>query len=73
MLNFLPKNLMLQFQRFANLYFLTVATLASISSISPMSGTTFWFPLAVVLGFSAAKDAHEDLVRYRADAQENGR
>ena len=72
-LNFVPKNLMLQFQRVANLYFLAVATLASISSISPMSGTTFWFPLAVVLGFSAAKDAHEDLVRNRADVEENGR
>ena len=62
-----------QFQRFANVYFLSVAVLATFPAISPISGTTFWFPLITVLAISAVKDALEDFRRYQSDLEENGR
>jgi phospholipid-translocating ATPase len=70
---FLPLNLMLQFQRFANCYFLAIAIMASIQAISPVSGTTFWFPLAIVISFTAAKDGNEDYRRHLSDIEENNR
>jgi hypothetical protein len=73
MLTFVPLNLMLQFNRFANCYFLVVATLASIASISPVGGSTFWLPLCTVLFITAMKDGLEDYRRYQSDVEENGR
>jgi len=71
--NFLPLNLLLQFQRTANLYFLCIAVLASISIISPLGGSTFWFPLIFVLGTTAIKDGLEDYRRHKSDIEENNR
>ncbi len=73
MISFLPKNLFLQFQRFANVYFLIVAILASIPQISPLGASTFWVPLLSVLTLSALKDAKEDYNRYLSDVEENSR
>jgi hypothetical protein len=73
MITFLPKNLFLQFQRFANVYFLVVAILASIPQISPLGSSTFWVPLLSVLTLSALKDAKEDYNRYLSDVEENSR
>jgi hypothetical protein len=73
MLTFPPKNLFLQFQRFANVYFLVVAILASIPQISPLGASTFWVPLLSVLMLSAMKDAKEDYNRYLSDVEENSR
>jgi hypothetical protein len=44
--------LFLQFQRLANIYFLIIAVLQTISIISPLNPLTAWAPLAVVLGIS---------------------
>ena len=100
MLNFVPKDLFIQFQRFANWsppparaparnpprprraeawaggrgsYFLVIAILASIAEISPVSGSTFWLPLGVVLTFTMLKDGYEDYQRYKSDVEENSR
>ena len=73
MITFVPLNLLLQFHRFANCYFLVVATLASIPSISPVGGSTFWLPLCTVLFITALKDGLEDYRRYQSDVEENGR
>jgi hypothetical protein len=73
MFTFVPLNLMLQFQRFANVYFLTIAILASINAISPMGGSTFWLPLITVLSFTALKDGVEDYRRHVSDIEENSR
>eukprot|EP00292_Cryptomonas_paramecium_P002149 CAMPEP_0113680182 /NCGR_PEP_ID=MMETSP0038_2-20120614/11140_1 /TAXON_ID=2898 /ORGANISM="Cryptomonas paramecium" /LENGTH=1529 /DNA_ID=CAMNT_0000598461 /DNA_START=386 /DNA_END=4971 /DNA_ORIENTATION=+ /assembly_acc=CAM_ASM_000170 len=73
MITFLPLNLLLQFHRFANCYFLIVAILASIPSISPVGGSTFWLPLLTVLTITALKDGLEDYGRYQSDVEENSR
>lgn len=72
-LNFVPMNLLLQFQRTANLYFLVIAILASLPNISPLGGSTFWFPLITVLGTTAVKDGLEDYRRHQSDVEENNR
>uniref|UniRef100_A0A0C3SL24 Phospholipid-transporting ATPase n=1 Tax=Guillardia theta (strain CCMP2712) TaxID=905079 RepID=A0A0C3SL24_GUITC len=69
---FLPLNLFLQFHRLANCYFLVIAILAS-TPLSPVTGTTYWFPLISVLAISAIKDASEDYRRYKSDIEENSR
>ena len=50
-----------------------VRVLYCTQDISPMPGTTFWFPLFVVLAFSAAKDALEDYAHHCSDLEENSR
>jgi phospholipid-transporting ATPase len=54
-------------------YFLVIAILASIAEISPVSGSTFWLPLGVVLTFTMLKDGYEDYQRYKSDVEENSR
>ena len=44
--------LILQFKRFANIYFLIIAILQTIPAISPLGPLTAWGPLIVVLGIS---------------------
>lgn len=62
-ITFIPRNLFEQFQRIANFYFLVVAILSTIPSISPVSSATNWFPLCFVLGVTALREAYEDWVR----------
>lgn len=53
---------LLQFHRFSNCYFLVIAALASIPSISPVGGLTFWFPLITVLFLTALKDGNKSCI-----------
>mmetsp|Transcript_46922 Transcript_46922/g.111735 ORF Transcript_46922/g.111735 Transcript_46922/m.111735 type:complete len:1320 (+) Transcript_46922:277-4236(+) len=71
--NFLPKNLLLQFHRFVNCFFLVVSILASVSSISPVGALTFWLPIGLLLSGTMVKDAYEDYQRHKADVEENSR
>ncbi len=70
LLTFLPLFLHGQFCRPANLYFLLVALLQQMPSI-----TATWYstlvPLSIILLFTAAKEIWEDLKRHRADRREN--
>lgn len=68
---FVPVNLLQQFSREANFYFLIIAVLASISIISPSSPVTSIAPLVAVLGVTLAKDGYDDLGRRRADEKVN--
>lgn len=43
---------MLQFKRLANVYFLIISILMSISIISPINPLTAWAPLIIVIGIS---------------------
>ena len=70
-LTFVPVNLLEQFSREANFYFLIIAILCSISVISPMSPSTSLMPLVMVLGVTLIKDGLDDLKRRRADEQLN--
>jgi phospholipid-transporting ATPase len=68
---FLPKALLFQFFRLANVYFLIIAIIQCIPYISPLSSTTAIVPLAVVLCVSLIREAIEDIARYKYDKLQN--
>ncbi|KNC55680.1 uncharacterized protein AMSG_01949 [Thecamonas trahens ATCC 50062] len=72
-LTFLPLNLYEQFGRIANVYFLLIAILQQIPGVSPLGSGTTALTLAVVLGFTAVKEALEDWHRHRNDDGVNNR
>jgi hypothetical protein len=61
------ESLIVQFKRIANVYFLIIAILQSIPAISPLSATTAWAPLIVVLTISMLREGYEDYQRYKSD------
>eukprot|EP00027_Filamoeba_sp_ATCC50430_P017093 CAMPEP_0168565858 /NCGR_PEP_ID=MMETSP0413-20121227/14088_1 /TAXON_ID=136452 /ORGANISM="Filamoeba nolandi, Strain NC-AS-23-1" /LENGTH=1122 /DNA_ID=CAMNT_0008597795 /DNA_START=123 /DNA_END=3488 /DNA_ORIENTATION=+ len=70
---FIPKNLIEQFMRAANVYFLFISGLQQIPGISPTGRWTTLGPLLVVLAFTALKEAFEDIKRHRQDNEINSR
>eukprot|EP00897_Mesotaenium_endlicherianum_P004761 jgi/Mesen1/4312/ME000022S03601 len=70
-LNFLPKNLMEQFGRFMNKYFLLVACLQLWPAITPVNPASTWGPLTVILIVSATKEAWDDYHRHKQDKVAN--
>jgi len=64
---FLPLCLFQQFKRLANIYFLIMAILQSISIISPLNPTTAILPLVFVICVSMLREGIEDYMRYTAD------
>lgn len=72
LLTFLPKNLMQQFMKAPNVYFLVIMFMQMIESISISGGKpAMLFPLAFVVAASMVKDAFEDFKRHRNDDKEN--
>jgi len=72
-ITFIPKNLIEQFMRVANLYFLLISGLQQIPGISPTGRWTTLGPLVAVLLFTAIKEAFEDIKRHRQDNEINHR
>nr|GMC84149.1 phospholipid-transporting ATPase 1-like [Ipomoea batatas] len=72
-LNFLPKNLFIQFHRVAYLYFLAIAALNQLPPLAVFGRTVSLFPLLFVLSVTAIKDGYEDWRRHRSDRNENNR
>lgn len=70
-IDFIPKSLLLQFKRYANIYFLIIAVLQSIPSISPMNPSTAIAPLVFVLMVSMIREGFEDYDRHQSDEKEN--
>jgi phospholipid-transporting ATPase len=67
--NFLPLNLLVQFSKVANVYFLIIGIMQMIKSISVSGGfPVIFIPLSIVVGVSAFKDFYEDLKRKFSDA-----
>lgn len=62
LLTFLPLNLLEQFQRLANFYFLCLLLLQLIPAISSLTPVTTALPLIGVLMLTASKDAYDDYV-----------
>lgn len=58
----MPLNLLEQFQRIANFYFLCLLVLQLIPAISSLTPITTVIPLIGVLMLTAIKDAYDDLV-----------
>ena len=70
-ITFLPKALLLQFIRVANIYFLITAILQCIPIISPLGPETALIPLAIVLAVSIIREGVEDLERAKFDKEQN--
>lgn len=64
---FLPKFLLEQFSKFANVFFLFTAALQQIPGLSPTNRFTTIVPLIIVLLISAGKELVEDYRRKQAD------
>ena len=68
---FLPKALLYQFMRLANIYFVFIAIIQSIPIISPLGAATAIAPLVFVLAVSLIREAVEDLKRRKLDNEQN--
>ena len=68
---FLPKGLLYQFMRLANVYFLFTAILQCIPVISPLGSATALFPIIFVLAVSLIREAYEDYKRANLDKVQN--
>jgi hypothetical protein len=64
---FLPRFLMEQFRRYANIFFLTISVVQQIPSVSPTGRFTTLLPLCVILCVSALKELYVDFVSARTD------
>ncbi|KAF3162010.1 hypothetical protein TWF788_002186 [Orbilia oligospora] len=71
--SFLPKQLIYQFSKLANFYFLIIAILQLIPSLSTTGRLTTIVPLSLFVAFSMAKEGFDDFRRYRQDRKENRR
>ncbi|KAL0481521.1 phospholipid-transporting ATPase, partial [Acrasis kona] len=68
---FIPQNLIEQFTRLANVYFLIISCLQLFSGLSPTGRVGTVIPLVLVVIFQMIKDGFEDLKRHIADRQVN--
>lgn len=69
---FIPLNLKKQFWiNLANIYFLLLVGLNFIPWVNAYSSAISWLPLAIVISFTAAKDAYEDFRRHQSDNKFN--
>ncbi|KAL8403728.1 hypothetical protein RB594_008833 [Gaeumannomyces avenae] len=69
--DFVPRQLVFQFMKIANFYFLIIAILQMIPGLSPVASYTTGAPLIVFVSFSIAKEGYDDYRRYRLDKVEN--
>ncbi|KAJ7179181.1 phospholipid-translocating ATPase [Mycena filopes] len=68
---FLPRNLLEQFRRVANIFFLALAILQFFSKFATVSVGVVILPLIIVISFSAIKDGYEDFIRHQSDRRLN--
>jgi len=70
-ITFLPRNLLEQFRRVANIFFLAIAILQFFPKFSTISPGLVILPLLAVLAITALKDGYEDIKRHQADRKVN--
>ena len=79
LITWLPKSVLEQFRRVANVYFLGISILMLIGDYAPYIFITPLDPystlgtLIFVLLVTSFKEGYEDLQRYRSDVEENNR
>lgn len=73
LVNFFPRQLVFQFSKLANAYFLGISILQMIPAWSTIGNTTAVIPLALFVCISMAKEAYDDIRRYDLDQIENNR
>lgn len=71
LLSFLPKNLIEQFHRVANLYFICIQILNWMPDLNVFGKEIAMIPLLFVLSVTAIKDLFEDRRRYASDKRIN--
>ncbi|XP_076676070.1 phospholipid-transporting ATPase VD isoform X2 [Andrena cerasifolii] len=71
MLSFLPRNLLEQFHRVANLYFIFIVLLNWVPAINAFGKEIAMIPVVFVLGVTALKDYFEDRRRLASDCRVN--
>ncbi|KAI5461679.1 hypothetical protein BGZ63DRAFT_424547 [Mariannaea sp. PMI_226] len=69
--DFVPKQLIFQFSKLGNFYFLVMGILQLIPGLSTVGRWTTIAPLGVFVAFSMAKEGYDDYRRYRLDRLEN--
>lgn len=69
--NFLPKQLVAQFGKLANFYFLVISILQMIPGLSTTGTFTTIVPLLIFVSVSMAKEGYEDVCRNRLDKEDN--
>ncbi|KAJ3215314.1 hypothetical protein HDU67_000591 [Dinochytrium kinnereticum] len=70
--DFVPKQIIIQFSKFANIYFLLISLLQIVPGWSPTGQFTTIFPLTVFVTLAMIKEAWEDYQRHKHDQAENG-
>ena len=74
MVTFIPKNIIEQFSKLPNVYFLLIGFLQMLPSITTSSGVpVIWAPLVFIVIVTALKDLFEDFKRHSQDNQENSK
>lgn len=71
LLSFLPRNLLEQFHRVANLYFIFIVLLNWFPAINAFGKEIAMIPVMFVLGVTAVKDFYEDRRRHASDKRIN--
>lgn len=71
--NFVPRQLIAQFSKLANFYFLCISILQMIPGLSTTGQFTTIVPLLFFVFLSIGKEGYDDLRRYRLDKAENNR
>ncbi|XP_017105584.2 phospholipid-transporting ATPase VD isoform X1 [Drosophila bipectinata] len=71
LLSFIPKNLLEQFHRVANLYFIFIVLLNWVPEINAFGKEVAMIPVLFVLGVTAVKDLFEDRRRRASDKRIN--
>lgn len=69
--NFFPRQLIAQFSKLANFYFLLIAILQMIPGLSTTGQYTTIVPLLIFVLISMAKEGYDDLRRHRLDKEDN--
>lgn len=69
--DFLPKQLLFQFSKLGNFYFLVMGILQTIPGLSTVGRWTTIAPLSAFVCFSMAKEGFDDYRRYQLDKSEN--
>lgn len=69
--DFIPKQLIFQFSKLGNFYFLVMGILQTIPGLSTVGRWTTIAPLAIFVAFSMAKEGWDDYRRYQLDKSEN--
>ncbi|EGO21270.1 hypothetical protein SERLADRAFT_351381 [Serpula lacrymans var. lacrymans S7.9] len=70
-ITFLPRNLLEQFRRIANVFFAFIAILQFFHEFSTISPGLVILPLLIVLAITAVKDGYEDIKRHQSDRKVN--